>query len=343
MACLAGCDAPTPEETAIVQSAFSTPLALQNGWTNAPFGTRKAAAFFDPNSGITHFSGAIAGGTNSVVFTLPNIFWPQTTIYIPVDLCNASNGRLIIQTNGVVSVQAEGAFSNAQCFTSLEGATFASTTAGFTALNLQDGWAPTPANSLVLFGSLGGAVRFKGALAGGSDGTVFTLPVGFRPPTLTYVPVDLCNATNGRLIIEPNGVVAVQAELNFANAQCFSSVDGAWFLPNGSGVTPLTLQNGWTSTSFGTANAGVENIAGIVHFRGAIAGGTSAVAFTLPAGMAPTANVYVPVDMCAASKGRLVIQPNGVVSVQAEGNKFTNAQCLTSLEGASFSIAGFAP
>ncbi len=317
-------------------------LTLQNGWTNAPFGTRNAAAFFDPGSGITHFSGAIANGTSAVIFTLPNLFWPQTDVYIPVDLCNATNGRLRIQPNGVVSVQAEGPFSNAQCFTSLEGATYASTTAGFSGLTLQNGWAPVPANSLAVFGTLGGAMRLKGAIASGTNPIAFTLPSGFRPPTNVYVAVDLCNATNGRLFIQPSGIVNIQAETAFSDAQCFTSLDGAWFVPDATGYTTLALQNGWTSAPFGTSTAAVKNLGGIVHFKGAIAGGTSAVAFTLPAGLAPTTNVYVPVDLCGATKGRLVIQPTGVVSVQAEG-PFSNAQCFTSLDGASYSIAGFIP
>jgi hypothetical protein len=54
----------------------------------------------------------------------------------------------------------------------------------------------------------------------------------FRPTTSVYVPVDLCDATNGRLEIEPNGDVLVEAEGGtFANAQCFTSLDGASFVP----------------------------------------------------------------------------------------------------------------
>ena len=50
---------------------------------------------------------------------------PGDQVYVPVDLCNATNGRLFIQSSGVVTVQAEGGtFSNAQCFTSLDGASF---------------------------------------------------------------------------------------------------------------------------------------------------------------------------------------------------------------------------
>jgi hypothetical protein len=41
-------------------------------------------------------------------------------------MCNANSGRLQIEPTGVVTVQAQGgAFSNAACFTGLDGATFA--------------------------------------------------------------------------------------------------------------------------------------------------------------------------------------------------------------------------
>ena len=47
-------------------------------------------------------------------------------------------------------------------------------------------------------------------------------------------------------------------------------------------------------------------------------------------------NVFVPIDLCGATKGRLEIETNGVVIVQAEGGTFGNAQCFTSLDGVSF-------
>jgi len=75
-------------------------------------------------SGVVHFKGTIAtSGTNSVPFTLPANFRPGTNVFVPVDLCNATNGRLFIQHNGVVSVEAQD-FTNAQCFTSLDGVSF---------------------------------------------------------------------------------------------------------------------------------------------------------------------------------------------------------------------------
>jgi hypothetical protein len=70
-------------------------------------------------------------------------------------------------------------------------------------------------------------------VAGGTTGVIFTLPPAFRPPTAAFVAVDLCNATNGRLIIQANGVVTVQQETGtpFSNAQCFTSLDGVSFAP----------------------------------------------------------------------------------------------------------------
>jgi hypothetical protein len=101
--------------------------------------------------------------------------------------------------------------------------------------------------------------------------------------------------------------------------------------------TPLTLKNGWTNAPFSTSKAQVGSISGIVHFKGAIrTSGTNPVPFTLPAGFRPATAVYVPVDLCNATNGRLFIQPSGVVTVYAEGGVFSNAQCFTSLDGASF-------
>jgi hypothetical protein len=103
--------------------ASFTTLTLVNGWTGAPFGTSIPAV--NKSNGFVHFKGAMAGGTVATAFTLPAAFRPHATVYIAVDMCNATNGRLIIDTHGVASVEAETNFSNAQCFTSLDGVSFA--------------------------------------------------------------------------------------------------------------------------------------------------------------------------------------------------------------------------
>jgi hypothetical protein len=209
-----------------------TPLTMRNGWTTSPFGTSAAAVRVI--SGIVHLKGAIATtGTNPVPFTLPAAFSPAAVVFIPVDLCNATNGRLQIEPSGVVTVEAEGgAFSNAACFTSLDGASFARSATAFTRLRLQNGWTNAPfGTSSAAARVISGIVHLKGAIATtGTNPVPFTLPVTFRPHAPVDIPLDLCDATNGRLQIRPNGTVFIQAESgDLSNAACFTSLDGASF------------------------------------------------------------------------------------------------------------------
>ena len=227
----------TAQATAVAPRALAsgwTALTLQNGWTGAPFGTSAAAVH--TISGIVHFKGAIATtGTNPVPFTLPAGFRPARAVYVPVDLCNATHGALFIAPNGTVTVGAEGgAFSNAACFTSLDGASFAKSATSFTPLTLQNGWFNAPfGTSAPAVRTISGIIHLKGAIAtSGTNPVPFTLPVAFRPVSVVFVPVDLCTSTNGRLQIEPTGIVTVEAQDGaFSNAACFTSLDGVSFAP----------------------------------------------------------------------------------------------------------------
>jgi hypothetical protein len=328
----------------------TTQLTLVNGWTDAPYGTNHAGVRQGNVDGVIQFTGAISGGSSGVAFTLPPNDRPSWNVYIPVDMCNAAKGRLWIAPTGDVTVQAEGSFSNAQCFTSLDGASFQLGAASGLPLWPQNGWQARPYgtvspgveylgttdNGSVTLGS----VRLSGAISGGANGSVaFTLPAGYRPSTTVYVPVDMCGATNGRLIISPDGTAIVQQESPAsANANCFTSLDGAWFALNPSpNYQTLSLQNGWYGAGYGTATPAVDLDGTTVQFSGSIAtSGTNPVAFTLPPLYRPSTDVYISVDMCNATKGRLHIQANGVASVQAENGTFSNAQCFTSLDGVSF-------
>jgi hypothetical protein len=325
--------------SALAQFTGPTPLTLINGWNNAPFGT--SIATVEEVAGIVQFRGAIATiGTNAEPFVLPPSFRPAGNVYVPIDLCNATKGRLYIQASGTVIVQAEGGvFSNAQCFTSLDGASFVLNIAGPSALTLINGWTNAPfGTSRAAARRTAGIVHLRGAIATtGTNPEPFVLPATFRPATDVYVPVDLCNATNGRLLIHSSGVVTVEAQGGvFSNAQCFTSLDGAWFVAQGAGFQALTLINGWKGSPFSTHIPVAENAYGIVYFQGAIASGTNAAPFVLPPSFTPVTNVYVPVDLCNATNGRLIIQSNGAVTIQAEGGTFSNAQCFTSLDGVSF-------
>jgi hypothetical protein len=259
-------------------------------------------------------------------------------VYAPVDLCGGAKGRLFIKPSGVTSVVAEGgAWANAQCFTSLEGVSFPTNSFAATALTLQNGWTNAPFSTRNAgVRKISNIVHFEGAISGGTNSTVFTLPAGFRPPTKVYVPIDLCNSTKGRLIIQPTGEVSIQAEGAFSNAQCFTSLESATFATTD--LQPLTPLNGWSGAPFQTHAPAFSNIGGIIRFQGALStGGTDPNALLLPNGSRPATLVYIPIDLCASKKGRLAVQPDGRVFVESPGG-WSNAQCFSSLDGASFGM-----
>ena len=203
---------------AYADNASETPLALENGWTNGPYGTGPAKV--EMGAGIVSFSGAMAtSGTNPVAFTLPAAFRPGYSVFVPVDMCNGTNGRLDISPNGDVRVEPEGGvWSNAQCFTSLDGVSFIASDISpypqLPTLSLQNGWtggptAPLPPQAVYVAGT----VQFQGAMAtSGTNPVAFILPAALRPQYNRYVPVDMCGGTNGRLDISPSGIVTVEAE-----------------------------------------------------------------------------------------------------------------------------------
>jgi hypothetical protein len=252
---------------ALSTSGWSTPT-LVNGWTNAPFSTRAAA--FRNDNGIIRFAGALGSGTASTLFTLPAGFRPSTNVYVNVDLCGAAQGRINISTSGQVDVQARTAFSDAQCFTSLEGVSFnmnRAVTANFT---LQNGWTNAPFGTAVAGATLDqGFVQMRGAIATtGTNTQPFVLPPDMRPTTDTYVPIDLCSAAKGRLYIQPNGNVTVHTNTTWADAQCFTSLEGVSYpvmAGNDSafrGWVKDTLERTWQRyarlyfTGFGTCASG---------------------------------------------------------------------------------------
>jgi hypothetical protein len=208
-----------------------TPLPLASGWTNAPYGTSKAAARII--SGVVYLKGAIAtSGTDAAAFVLPPVFRPASRVTVPVDLCGATHGDLTIEPWGTAYVGAQGgSWGSAQCFTSLDGVSFAKSASSFTSLALKNGWTSFGfLFSRAAVRTISGIVHLRGAIVTtGTNPVPFTLPAGFRPATDVFVKVSLCDSTNGRLRITPSGVVTVQAEQAWSDAQCFTSLDGASF------------------------------------------------------------------------------------------------------------------
>lgn len=314
-----------------------TKLTLLNGWGTYPGSASPAVADI---SGIVYFQGAIStsnSNTNDVAFVLPPAFRPAKFVNVPVDMCNSTEGELDIAPTGETQVISNGANSNATCFTSLDGASFALSTASFTVLKLRPGW--TEFDNFYRKAAVrltGGIVHLEGEIkTAGTKQMAFTLPAKFRPARNVNVLINVCTGSIGRLHITPKGVVTVRSGVGFWAVKCGTSLDGATFALSPKSFTSLTLKNGWMNAPSGTAKAAVRIIAGVVRFSGAIWHGTLAEPFILPKGFRPSTDVFIPVDLCNGDTGRLDIQPNGTVAVEAEHN-FAQAQCLTSLDGAWF-------
>ena len=314
------------------------PLTLQTGWTNGALADNFAGyAVFDST---VHLRGAIAAPANSnlaLAFVLPANATPPVNVYVPVTLCDAGKGRLLIETNGRVSVAVEGGdWAKAQCMVSLEGVSFTRSSFGVPALTLQNGWTTT------IYGTRppaarvsAGVVRLEGAMSGGISSSAFQLSAALRPAKDVYLPVDLCSGKKGRLLIQSTGEASVYSEASFSDAQCFTSLEGVTYVLAQQSALPLL--NGW-SVYPGSRAPSATNVGGIIRLQGAVGSGTSGDILQLPNAMRPSTLVYMEVDLCNAAKGRLMVTLDGRVSVSAVPGNFSAAQCFTSLEGAWFGI-----
>jgi hypothetical protein len=209
-----------------------TALKLQPTWTQFGSLFRKASARLI--GGVVHFEGEIRPTSNkAIAFTLPAALRPSNDVNVLINVCTGSIGRLRITPKGIVSVHSEEGFWAVKCGTSLDGATFVLSPKSFTALTLQNGWINAPSGTATAaVRTVSGVARFRGAIkTSGTNPVPFTLPSGFRPVHDVYVPVDLCNGGNGRLFIQPSGVVEVEAQSSFVDAQCLTSLDGVSFVP----------------------------------------------------------------------------------------------------------------
>jgi hypothetical protein len=212
-----------------------TPLSLINGWSTATAGNLAPAVMND--DGTVRFEGAIATtGTNQTPFVLPTAFRPTGHVLLPLTLGSGKKGQLEVHVDGTVFVTQEGGgFSNAQAFTSLDGASFLLINDGNMNLTLQNNWVDTPSGTRHATVRLdNGIVSLKGAVAlnPGSPFTspVFTtLPVGFRPTQSVFANVDLCGGAKGRLDITPDGQVQIQSGHTLADPNCLTSIEGVTF------------------------------------------------------------------------------------------------------------------
>jgi hypothetical protein len=105
------------------------PLTLINGWVS--YGLRTPGYVVDAQ-GVVHFVGAIyrASGTSLNPFDMPTALAPSPQhVDLTVDENDGTTGRILVNTDGTVTVQDDPAASgSAEAFTSLEGVTYVSGT-----------------------------------------------------------------------------------------------------------------------------------------------------------------------------------------------------------------------
>lgn len=104
--------------------------------------------------------------------------------------------------------------------------------------------------------------------------------------------------------------------------------------------TPLTLTNGWQTGCFNTGTAGAAlSVEGVVHLHGSLCGSpTAPVASTLPAKYRPTQDLYLTVDECNSTTGRIHIQTNGTMTVVDDPQSVNSSHCFTSLAGVTYTL-----
>jgi hypothetical protein len=321
-------------------NATFVPITPKNGWIPSQYGTNYAG--YSVVGGTVFLRGALRNPSTTasqLLFTLPAAAAPVGGyVYVPIMLNGVSKGRLFIETNGNVWVYAEGPISNATSFTSLDGVSFERLATGHTKLTLSGGWLKYGGSRDPAIADYGSVIRLEGAISGGTTSTPFTIPAGFRPSTRVYLPLDLCSAHKGRLVIEPSGFVTLYSEGPFSDATCFTSLDGVSYAKDAGATLALSPINGWATSPYSTRAVAVRNNSGIITFQGALSStGSSGQLFYLPSVYAPATKVYVAADLCGGTKGRIVIHPTGEVQVEASGT-FSNATCFTSLEGVQFGI-----
>lgn len=99
-------------------------LTLVDGWQNY-WGTERRPAWALDAQNVVHLRGAIWNGSAASFARLPISVRPHVILYPTTGLINAAPGRIVVDIDGWMHVQADGSFADAQGFTNLDGVTWA--------------------------------------------------------------------------------------------------------------------------------------------------------------------------------------------------------------------------
>jgi hypothetical protein len=359
--------------------------AFQNAWVN--YDTTRTARFRKTPDGAVRLGGTVkSGASGTVVFTLPAGYRPPIERdFIVMAATSGGNGTAYVQVlpTGTVTISAISG-SLVGTYTMLDGVVFDTETitsyvsASLPALPITlDSWhivgaSGEPAyaspwrgygsnvnaiyNDVAFHKSPDGRVTLKGlannSAATTAPSTIFTLPVGYRPPRQE---VFLVMAATGaqRLDVMTDGTVSFSPALATGN---FVSLDEVEFdtesvaqiasvgtqpmegLHYVGGAGEPAFTNSWVNTDANRPARFRKYPDGRVRLSGVIQGGASgSIAFTLPVGYRPnsptTSSVFAVVAGTTGQTAQVAVYFDGrVIPTSGSGNVAT----VTVLDGIEF-------
>lgn len=198
----------------------------------------------------------------SVVFTLPagQGMIPAQTVYVPVSLsplASTTHGRIAIHPTGEVIV--EGAGEIARDGVAFDGVAYSmSSPPGAQAITLSNGWTAESARA-VRARAADGIVRLEGAVEGGSDPVIGTLPAGMWPSKTVYITAQaILFAQPSVVSVDPSGIIRVVSPTMVVADQGISldgisfSHEPSGFVCTGACASATSLSRYQNSGPFGT-------------------------------------------------------------------------------------------
>jgi hypothetical protein len=215
------------EGVTFTKSAFGTPqnpikLDSPDWGPNYPERGSDAAlpagegAYVKLVNGFVRFQGSIHGGSEGDPLKLGTLpagqgLIPNNPVYVPVTfdgLGDSQHGRIVIQTNGDVTV--EGPLESARAGVALDGAAYSmSSPPSAVAIPLSNGWVPSTTRA-VRSRLANGIVRLEGMVKNGTSTAIGTLPAGQRPaqPILVVADAPVLERAS-TLRINPSGSIEI--------------------------------------------------------------------------------------------------------------------------------------
>lgn len=244
-------------------------------WVNYGAPYSDAAIYMDPE-GFVYLEGLIKNGIveNGAAFPFDSKYTTLGAVRLPT-IANAALGHFRVDFTNNITIS--NGTSNAWC--ALGGRCWGSDkTKGWITPTLSNGWTAFTSGGIETTAAYmidsRGFVHLRGNIMGGTvAATIFTLPVGFRPPSSRLFLVASQNSSNqaayGRVDVYVDGQVYV---VN-ANNTCLS-LDGIYFPISNERWQPLMTQDSWrnynnstneewTSPSFNIDRYGIMHLAGM--------------------------------------------------------------------------------